>query len=459
MQNFTKIERLTPAKTDVLARLKNFNETYTVFDAPKAGAQAERCVQCGDPYCASCGCPLNNYIPHWLKTLAENDLQLAFKLSNESSPFPEILGRICPHDRLCEGACTLGVDGYGSVAIGPVETAITEAAFAAGLSIPFPKPTTGKRVAVVGSGPASLSCATFLMRAGIEVEMFEKASRPGGLLTYGIPGFKLDKRTVARRFEMLQAAGLKLHLGVEVGKQAAFEDLQKQFDAVFVGVGAMQPSKAGVEGEEARGVFFAMDFLTAIQKKLFDEGEDARFDFKEKRIVVIGGGDTAMDCVRTAIRLGAKKVTCVYRRDEAGMPGSKKEYLNAGEEGGEFLFNHAPLKMVVADGQVRGIELVQTRIEAGEGRGKLVNIPGTETTLEADAVILALGFSHQPMPWLQKAGVKLNRWGGVETEPTGRCAESNVYAGGDCVRGADLAVTAARDGKNAALAMIDALLA
>lgn len=458
MQNFTKIERLTPAKTDVLARLKNFNETYTVFDAAKAGTQAERCVQCGDPYCSANGCPLHNYIPHWLKTVAENDLQLAFKLSNESSPFPEILGRICPHDRLCEGACTLGVDGYGAVSIGPIETAITESAFAAGYTLAFPEAKTGKRVAIVGSGPASLSCATFLMRAGIAVEMFEKADRPGGLLTYGIPGFKLDKQIVARRFEMLQAAGLKLHLGIEVGKQVAFGDLQKQFDAVFVGVGAMQPTQAGVEGEASKGVYFAMDFLTAVQKKLFEEGEDDRFDFKERQIVVIGGGDTAMDCVRSAIRLGAKKVTCVYRRDEDSMPGSKKEYLNAKEEGGEFLFNRAPVKMMTANNCVSGIELVETRIQAGESRGKLVNVPGSETTLEADAVILALGFSHQDAPWLSKAGVTLNKWGGIEADGQGRSSQKNVYAGGDCVRGADLAVTAARDGKEAALAIIQTLL-
>ncbi len=459
MQNFIKVDRLTPEKVDVISRLKNFSEVYRIFDPQKAGTQAERCVQCGDPYCSACGCPLSNYIPHWLKAIAQSDPELAFKLSNESSPFPEILGRICPQDRLCEGACTLGQDGYGSITIGAIETAITENGFEAGYAIAFPPPHSQKRVAVIGSGPASLSCATFLMRAGIAVEMFEQADRPGGLLTYGIPGFKLDKSVVARRFEMLQAAGMKLHLNHPIETEKAFKALKEDFDAVFVGVGASRAAALELEGEQAEGVYDAMTFLTAIQKGIFGQKRDERFDFEEKRVVVIGGGDTAMDCVRTALRLGARSVTCAYRRNEAAMPGSRKEFINAKEEGGEFLFHAAPKAFELTGGRLSGIKMIRTELKEDGKRGKLVEIKGSEQSIKADIALLALGFSHQPMAWLEKCGVKLNRWGGVQTDAAQQSTLPGVYAGGDCVRGADLAVTAAKDGKIAALRIIERLLA
>jgi glutamate synthase (NADPH/NADH) small chain len=459
VQNFIKVDRLTPEKVDVISRLKNFSEVYRVFDPLKAGVQAERCVQCGDPYCSACGCPLSNYIPHWLKAIAESDLQLAFKLSNESSPFPEILGRICPQDRLCEGSCTLGQDGYGSITIGSIETAITENGFEAGYDLPLPPARGDKKVAIIGSGPASLSCATFLMRAGISVEMFEKSDRPGGLLTYGIPGFKLDKAVVQRRFDRLQGAGLVLHLNHAIESEEAIKKLQKGFDAIFVGVGASKATALGIEGEQGEGVYDAMTFLTAVQKGLFESSRDERFDFEEKRVVVIGGGDTAMDCVRTALRLGARSVTCAYRRNEAAMPGSKKEFINAKEEGGEFLFHHTPKAFEIQGGQLAGIHMAKTELKDDGKRGKLVEVEGSEHTLKADIVLLALGFNHQPMPWLQKLGAKLNQWGGIETDAHNQSSIDGLYAGGDCVRGADLAVSAAKDGKIAALRIIERLLA
>ncbi|GHV07413.1 glutamate synthase subunit beta [Campylobacterota bacterium] len=455
MQNFIKTERLTPLKSPANERLKHFGEIYALFDAAKAGSQAERCVQCGDPYCAANGCPLKNYIPHWLKAIAENNPRNAFRLSNENSPFPEILGRICPQDRLCEGSCTLGVDGYGAISIGAIETAITESGFANGETIVYPKHHGGKRAAVIGSGPASLSAATFLVRGGIEVEIFEKESKPGGLLTFGIPGFKLDKAVVERRFELLQKAGVKIHLGVDVGVSASFDDITRQFHAVFVGVGARSSTKAKIEGEDTKGVFSAIDFLTATQKQLFGAPKDSSFDVRGKSVVVIGGGDTAMDCVRSSLRLGAEQATCVYRRSEKTMPGSKKEFVNAKEEGAEFLFNYAPSKVIAANGKLSGVEFVQTKLEDDGKRGKLALIKGSETVVKADRVIMALGFEHQAKSWL--SGITLNDKGGIVADEFGRTLNPKVFAGGDTVRGASLVVKAAADGKAAALAMIAAL--
>lgn len=461
MQNFIKIDRQDPAKENVLERLKNFNEIYQKFDTKKAGQQAERCVQCGDPYCSSVGCPLSNYIPHWLKTMAENNLEMAFKISNETSPFPEILGRICPHDRLCEGACTLGQDGYESVTIGSIEASISERAFEAGLNLRFPGITTDKKVAIVGAGPASLSAANFLLRAGIAVEMYERADRAGGLLTYGIPGFKLEKEVVARRVAMLEKGGMKLHLNKEVGKDVSFAQLLERFDAVFIGAGATDPRKAKVTGEENAGVLPAMEFLTAVQKKQFGAELDDRFNVQGKKVVVIGGGDTAMDCVRSSLREGAELVTCAYRRDADNMPGSKKEYVNAKEEGVEFAFHRSPKEILVENGKVTGVVFAETRLGEPDdsGRQRLEVVEGSDETLPADVVIMSLGFNNQPYPFAAEAGIELDKWGAIRTDDTCRTTNEKVFAGGDCIRGADLAVTAARDGRTAAMQMIRMLLA
>ncbi|MDR0747244.1 MAG: glutamate synthase subunit beta [Helicobacteraceae bacterium] len=452
MQSFLKVERIAPEKAPAADRLKNFNEIYTIFDTQKAASQAERCVQCGDVYCASNGCPLHNYIPYWLKAVAEENLSLAFKLSNENSPFPEILGRICPQDRLCEGACTLNLDGFGAISIGAIETAITTLGFENKERFAFAAPN-GKKAAIIGSGPASLSCATFLMRHGIAVEIFEKDPKPGGLLMFGIPGFKLDKEVVLRRFDILRQAGAKIELGVEIGKDLEFDDLLGRFDAIFVGVGAREATKAGIAGEEGENVLNAVEFLSGAQKQLFGIAKAA--DVKDKKVVVIGGGDTAMDCVRTSLRLGAKSAVCVYRRDERSMPGSKKEFINAKEEGAEFWFNYAPSKITLTNNKAAGVTFAKT---VSDGRGRIAIDSGDTKTFSADLVIMALGFTHQKKAWLTQAGVKLNEKGAIAADKNGATDHKKVFAGGDAVRGAALAVKAAADGKAAAMGIVRALI-
>jgi glutamate synthase (NADPH/NADH) small chain len=460
MQSFVETNREEPAKEDVSRRLRSFEEIYRFFDDRKVARQAERCVQCGDPFCTTIGCPLHNFIPQWLEAIAEKDLNRAFLLSNESSPFPEILGRICPHNYLCEGACTLD-DGYGAITIGPIEASITDLAFAAGYKLPFPGVSTDQRVAVVGSGPAGMSCAHFLLRAGIAVDMYERADQPGGLLAYGIPGFKLKKKTVEHRFRILQSAGLKLHLNAEIGHERPLQELIDGFDAVFLGLGATNGKRAGITNEDHDQVFLAMEFLTNIQRRLMGKSWMERFGVLAKRVVVVGGGDTAMDCVRTAVREGAESVTCLYRRDEHNMPGSRKEYLNAIEEGVNFLFNEAPRKIVVEGARLVGVDAVGTELGDPDesGRQRVEMVPGTEHCVPADVVIMALGFDMEGFPWLEQAGIELGRWGEVAIDPqTGRTTQPRVYSGGDCHRGADLVVSAAADGRRAALAIMQQLL-
>lgn len=457
MLNFTTIDRTNASKRDVLKRLKDFNEVYEVFETKQASEQASRCVQCGDPYCHN-KCPLHNLIPNWLKQIADKDLELAFLLSNESSPFPEILGKICPHDVLCEGDCTLN-DGHGAITIGSIETFISEEAFAAGMKPKFATIKTDKKVAIVGSGPAGLSAATFLLRNGINVEMFERANRAGGLLTYGIPGFKLDKSAVARRVDWLVEAGMKLHLNCEIGKDKNFTELEKDFDAIFIGIGATKSKKAGISGEDSINVYNAMDFLTKIQKR--NLGDSVNFiDVKDRRVVVIGGGDTAMDCVRTSVREGAKSVKCLYRRDEANMPGSKKEVVNAKEEGVEFVFNVSPKSIVTRSGISRGVELQKTALSQANSRGRRQVVPteGSEYIEEADIIILALGFDMEAPAFLNEAGINLDKWGGIIINDNYQTSNPKIYSGGDCNRGADLAVTATADGKNAAIEIISKIL-
>lgn len=461
MQTFTETHRQEPQKAEVADRLKNFEEVYRFFDNKHVRRQAERCVQCGDPFCTVIGCPLQNYIPQWLEAISARDLERAFRLSNESSPFPEILGRVCPQSHLCEGACTLD-DGYGAITIGAIESSITDLAFAAGYELEFPGVTSDKRVAVIGSGPAGFSCAHFLLRAGIEVDMYERADRPGGLLTYGIPGFKLDKKIVERRFDILRKAGLQLHLGRELGKDLALKQLSADYDAVFLGVGATRGKCPGIENQDHPQVHLAMNFLTNQQRRVFGNDWDLRYDVRGKRVAVVGGGDTAMDCVRTAIRDGATGVSCLYRRDQANMPGSRKEFHNAVEEGVEFSFNESPTRVVVDEaGGLIGIEMVKTRLgEAGaDGRQRVEVVAGTEHCVGADIIIMALGFDMESLPGLKEAGVKVGDWGQLLIDPqSGQTSKPGIYAGGDCQRGADLVVTAAADGRQAALHMMEMLL-
>ena len=450
MLNFTKIDRANPVKRGVMERIKDFYEVYTVFDKNKAEEQSDRCIGCGDPYCHN-KCPLHNIIPAWLKQTADKDIELAFNISNETSPFPEILGRICPQDVLCEGDCTLN-ETHGAITIGSVETHISETAFDMGLKPKFAQEKIGKKVAIVGSGPAGISAATFLLRNGVDVEMFERANKAGGLLTYGIPGFKLEKHRVQRRIDWLKEAGMVLHTDCEIGKDKTFKELEDDFDAIFMGIGATKGKYPGIDGEDGTNVYLAMDFLTKIQKRNFGEPVDNFIDVADKKVVVIGGGDTAMDCVRTSVREGASSVKCLYRRDEINMPGSKKEVVNSKEEGVEFVFNVSPKSI-----ESNGVTLLKTTMsEADEsGRQSVQIVNGSDYLEEADVVILALGFDQELPRFLTDLNLDLDRWNGIKVDQNFKTSNNKVYAGGDGVRGADLAVRAAADGKAAAKAIVE----
>lgn len=459
MREFLTIERIDPTKRGVVQRLKDFSEIYEPVDTHEASSQSDRCIQCGDPFCLN-KCPLHNYIPQWLKAVAEKDLKFAFNLSNEPSPFPEVMGRVCPHDRLCEGDCTLN-DGHGAITIGSIETFINEEGFKQGLKPYFPGITTDKKVAIIGSGPAGLSAATYLLRSGISVTMYERSDRAGGLLTYGIPNFKLDKKIVDRRVGLLEEAGLKLVLNCEVGKDIEFDEIADKHDALFLGLGATKSKTANIAGDHASNVYVAMEYLTAIQRKNFGFTYDKKFDFKDLEVVVIGGGDTAMDCVRTAKREGAKNVTCLYRRDAHNMPGSQREYKNAIEEGVEFSFYASPKEVILNDnGKAVSVHMAKTILGARDssGRQKMEEIKGADFNVNADVVIMALGFDPVVPAFLAENGIAVNSWGGIVIDEQFQTTTHGVYAGGDCYRGADLVVTAAYDGREAARAMVKSLL-
>jgi len=459
MRNFLTVSRIDPTKRLVVERTKDFGEIYEVFPKEDASSQSDRCIQCGDPFCLN-KCPLHNYVPQWLKAVAEKDLEFAFNLSNEPSPFPEVMGRVCPHDRLCEGDCTLN-DGHGAITIGSIETFINEEGFKAGLVPKFPGINTDKKVAIIGSGPAGLSAATYLLRAGIAVTVYERSDRAGGLLTYGIPNFKLDKKVIERRVNILKDAGMELVLNCEVGKDITFDEMANTHDAIFIGVGATKAKGARLSGEKADNVYMSMEYLTAIQRKNFGLKYDKQFDFKDKDVVVIGGGDTAMDCVRTAKREGAKSVTCLYRRDAHNMPGSQKEYKNAMEEGVDFTFYASPKEIILGDdGKAVSVEMIKTVLGAKDesGRQRMEEVSGSEFKAKADVVIMALGFDPEVPSFLAENGIETNEWGGVIVNDDYETTTPGIYAGGDCFRGADLVVTAALDGREAARKMIKTLL-
>ncbi len=453
MLNFTKVDRANPSKRGVMERIKDFNEVYNVFDNSKAKEQADRCIGCGDPYCHN-KCPLHNIIPAWLKQTAQNDLELAFNISNETSPFPEILGRICPQDVLCEGDCTLN-DTHGAITIGAVETHISETGFDNGLKPKFSETKIGKKVAIVGSGPAGISAATFLLRAGVDVDMYERANRAGGLLTYGIPGFKLEKQRVQRRVDWLIEAGMNLFTNCEIGKDKTISELENSYDAIFIGIGSTKGKYPNIDGEKNSNVYLAMDFLTNIQKRNFEEAVDNFIDVKDKNVVVIGGGDTAMDCVRTSVREGALSVKCLYRRDEANMPGSKKEVVNSKEEGVDFIFNVSPKSI-----NETGVVLLETQMTKADetGRQSVEIIENSEYTQEADVVILALGFDQEMPQFLKQLNLEIDKWNGIKVDENFKTSNPKIYSGGDSVRGADLAVRAAADGKAAAKAIVESFM-
>ena len=460
---FLDIPRAEPAKTAVETRVGNFREIYARYDPAGAAQQAGRCLACGNPFC-EWKCPVHNYIPNWLKLIEEGNLFEAAELSHKTNSLPEVCGRICPQDRLCEGACTLN-DGLGAVTIGSIEKYITDEALKAGWKPDMSNvQPTGKRVAVVGAGPAGLACADILVRSGVQPVVFDRHDRIGGLLTFGIPPFKLEKEVVEKRREIMQGMGVEFRLGLEVGSDLAFEALLGEYDAVFLGMGTYTAVRGGFPGEDLPGVHEALPYLIAnIRHELALPGAaGALISMRGRRVMVLGGGDTAMDCNRTAIRQGADSVTCTYRRDEGNMTGSRRDYKNSREEGVEFLFNRQPIEIVGA-ARVEGVKLVSTRLGAPDARGRRVPqaVAGSEQIVPADAVIIAFGFLPSPPRWLGEHQVRLHDNGRVRVSaaPTLPFQTTNprVFAGGDMVRGSDLVVTAVFEGREAARGILNYL--
>ncbi len=461
---FLDVQRHDPAKKPAQERSREFAEIYQEFNPREAAEQAERCLECGNPYC-EWKCPVHNYIPNWLKLVAEGNLEEAVEMSHKTNSLPEVCGRVCPQDRLCEGACTLNT-GFGAVTIGSVEKYITDTMMERGWKPDLSQvQDTGKRVAIVGAGPAGLGCADVLVRNGVKPVLFDRHPEIGGLLTFGIPPFKLEKDVIARRRDIFEGMGMEFRLNTEVGKDVSMQQLLDEFDAVFLGMGTYSYMKGGFPGEGKPGVHAALDYLIANIHHLIDfEGAEKPeyIDMKGKNVVVLGGGDTAMDCNRTAIRQGANKVTCVYRRDEDNMPGSRREVANAKEEGVQFLFNRQPVE-VVGEDKVEGIKVVSTRLGEPDERGRRRPevIEGSEEIIPADAVIVAFGFRPSPAEWLGEIGIDTDDSGRViapgQAEFAYQTSNPKIFAGGDMVRGSDLVVTAIHEGREAAGGILDYL--
>ena len=460
---FIDVGRQDPKKRPLRARKTQFVEINEQFKPDAASEQAHRCLGCGNPYC-EWKCPVHNFIPNWLKLVSEGNILEAAELSHQTNSLPEVCGRVCPQDRLCEGACTLN-DGFGAVTIGSVEKYITDTAFAMGwrpdMSGVVP---TGKRVAIIGAGPAGLGCADVLARAGVSPVVFDRNPEIGGLLTFGIPEFKLEKTVMSRRREVFEGMGIEFRLNTEIGKDVMIDDLLSEYDAVFMGMGTYTYMKGGFPGEDLPGVYDALDFLIAnVNRNLgFEKSADDFIDMKGKTVVVLGGGDTAMDCNRTSIRQGANAVTCAYRRDEANMPGSRKEVKNAKDEGVKFLFNRQPIAIVGED-KVEGVKVVETRLGEPDARGRRSPepIPGSEQVLAADAVIIAFGFRPSPADWFADKQIDTDSQGRVvapeQAQYKFQTSNPKVFAGGDMVRGSDLVVTAIWEGRQAAEGILDYL--
>jgi len=452
---FTTTGQRYPDKRPADERRQDFEEIHAPFSPARGAEQAARCSQCGVPFCQS-GCPLHNDIPDWLMLAAEGRMEEAYELSSATSTLPEICGRICPQDRLCEGVCVIEQSGHGAVTIGSVETHITETAWANGWVKPIrPKAGSGFSVGIIGAGPAGLSAAERLRQQGHAVTVYDRHDRAGGLLVYGIPNFKLDKAVVARRVTRLEEGGIVFKLNFEIGRDASLDDLRAAHDAVYVAAGAYAARALTCPGAGGRGLVAALDYLTASNRRGFGETipDNDRLDARGKRVVVIGGGDTAMDCVRTAVRQGAQAVTCLYRRDRANMPGSAREVAHAEEEGVVFDWLSAPAAILGDADTAAGVRVQRMTLGAPDasGRRRPVPAPGQEHDAPAGMVIAALGFEPEDFPALFGAPqLSMTPRGAVRV--TGRCRTSipGVYAGGDAVRGASLVVWAVRDGMDAA---------
>jgi len=463
MLQFVNLQRDMPQKRDPSIRDRDFNEIYAEFSEAKAEEQASRCSQCGVPYCQS-HCPLHNNIPDWLRLTAEGRLEEAYALAQDTNTFPEICGRICPQDRLCEGNCVIEKSGHGTVTIGSIEKFITDTAWEKGWVKPgTPRAERPESVGIIGAGPGGLAAADRLRRAGIQVTVYDRYDRAGGLLIYGIPGFKLEKDVVARRINQLEQAGVQFVLNCTVGADLSFQAIRGQHDAVLIATGVYKSRDLQAPGVGAAGVVRAIDYLTASNRvNLGDqvpEFTDGELNAAGKRVVVIGGGDTAMDCVRTAIRQGATSVKCLYRRDRANMPGSQREVQNAEEEGVEFVWLTAP-KGFTGD-PVTGVMVQKMRLGPPDSSGRQSPevIEGADYTEDADLVIMALGFMPEDLPalWNEEA-LEVTRWGTILADfRTHETKLPGVYAVGDIVRGASLVVWAIRDGREAADAMLEYL--
>lgn len=453
---FLKVQREMPRELPVAVRVLGYSEIYGQFPAEVAADQSGRCLDCGNPYC-EWKCPVHNYIPNWLKLVEEGRIVEAAELSHETNPLPEICGRVCPQDRLCEGACTLN-DGFGAVTIGAIEKYITDEAIRLGWQPNLSAVRrVGKKVAVIGAGPAGLAAADGLVRRGIDAVVFDRQREIGGLLTFGIPPFKLEKQVVAKRRVLLEGMGVQFKLGVNIGTDVSFERLLADHDAVFMGMGTYKAVDGNLPGLALTGVHPALRYLIANVHRVMDwEDPEPEINLAGQRVLVLGGGDTGMDCVRTAVRQGATSVSCLYRRDEDNMPGSRREVKNAKDEGVQFLFNRQPLEIVGEDGRVTGVRVVETRLGApdAKGRSRPENVAGTEVVIAADAVIIAFGFQPDPPEWTGQHGIHTVADGRIQVGADGllpfQTHHHKVFAGGDMVRGADLVVTAVYEGREAA---------
>ena len=460
MLKFVKIGQQTPPKRKIGTRKEDFNEIYDEFVTKKAEEQSSRCSQCGVPFC-QVHCPLSNNIPDWLKLTAEGRLKEAYELSQSTNNMPEVCGRICPQDRLCEGNCVIEQSGHGTVTIGSVEKYINDTAWEQGWVKPISlKNEKDQSVGIIGAGPAGLAAAEQLRKNGYKITVYDRYDRAGGLLIYGIPNFKLEKYVVERRTKLLKDGGIKFIQNFEVGKDATLEQLRKKHDAILIATGVYKPREVELPGNDLGNIFPAMEFLTASNKKglgdkveLFDKGI---LNAEGKDVVVIGGGDTAMDCVRTSVRQKAKSVKCLYRRDKENMPGSAREVANAEEEGVEFVWLSIPKEF---KGKNKIENLVVNQIELGEpdesGRRKPEIKEGSEFMVKADMVIKALGFDPENLPLLFDAQeLQVTKWGTIKTDfNTMETNLKGVFAAGDIVRGASLVVWAIKDGRDAASSM------